>query len=106
MDRSSVEADRPATRANPNSKLYVVGMLWWISFFNSADRQAISSVLPLLQQEMGLTKVEQGLLGSAFAWVYGLCAPLAGALVDRVRRKTAILAGLHAWSIICLATAL
>ena len=81
-------------------------MLWWISFFNYADRQAIFSVFPLLEQEMGLSKVQQGLLGSSFAWVYGLAAPFAGALVDRVRRKTAILGGLHAWSLICLATAL
>jgi MFS family permease len=81
-------------------------MLWCISFFNYADRQAIFSVFPLLEQEMGLSKVQQGLLGSSFAWVYGLAAPFAGALVDRVRRKTAILGGLQAWSLICLATAL
>src|SRR5216684_6267657 len=87
-------------------KWYVVGMLWWISFFNYADRQAIFSVFPLLQSEMCLSKVELGLLGSSFAWVYGLCAPFAGAIVDRVRRKTAILGGLHVWSIICMATAL
>jgi MFS family permease len=80
-------------------------MLWCISFFNYADRQAIFSVFPLLQQEMDLSKVEQGYLGSSFAWVYGLGAPFAGAVVDRVRRKTAILAGLHAWSLICVATA-
>src|SRR5262249_10712394 len=87
-------------------KWYVVGMLWCISFFNYADRQAVFSVFPLLQEEMALTKVELGLLGSSFAWVYGLCSPLAGALVDRIRRRTAILGGLHAWSVICLATAL
>jgi MFS family permease len=81
-------------------------MLWGISFFNYADRQAIFSVFPLLQQEMGLSKIQQGLLGSSFAWVYGLCAPFAGIVVDRVRRKTAILGGLYAWSLICLATAL
>ena len=87
---------------------YVVGMLWWISFFNYADRQAIFSVFPLLADDaqLGLTKVDKGLLGSAFAWVYGLGAPLAGALVDRVRRKDAILVGLHVWSAICMATAL
>jgi MFS family permease len=90
----------------PNYKWQVVAMLWWISFFNYADRQAIFSVFPLLEQKMGLSKVQQGLLGSSFAWVYGLAAPFAGALVDRVRRKTAILGGLHAWSLICLATAL
>lgn len=86
-------------------KWYVIGMLWAISFFNYADRQAIFSVFPLLEKEMGLTPVELGLLGSSFAWVYGLGAPFAGAIVDRVRRKTAILGGLHIWSLICMATA-
>jgi MFS family permease len=81
-------------------------MLWWIAFFNYADRQAVFSVFPLLQKEMHLSPIQLGLLGSSFAWVYGLCAPLAGAVVDRVRRKTAILGGLHAWSLICMATAL
>jgi len=87
-------------------KWRVVAMLWWISFFNYADRQAIFSVFPLLEQEMHLTTVQLGLLASGFAWVYGLGAPLAGIIVDRVRRKTAILGGLHAWSLICMATAL
>src|SRR5436305_4902083 len=84
----------------------VVAMLWCISFFNYADRQAIFSVFPLLKEEMKLTKVELGLLGSSFAWVYGLAAPFAGIIVDRVRRKSAILGGLQIWSVICLATAL
>ena len=79
-------------------------MLWSISFFNYADRQAIFSVFPLIEREMQLTPVQLGLLGSAFAWVYGLGAPLAGMVVDRVRRKTAIIGGLHAWSVICMAT--
>jgi MFS family permease len=87
-------------------KWRVVAMLWWISFFNYADRQAIFSVFPLLEREMHLTTVQLGLLGSGFAWVYGLGAPFAGALVDRIRRKTAILGGLYAWSLICMATVL
>jgi len=83
----------------------VVGMLWCITFFNYADRQAIFSVFPLLQKEMNLTLVQQGTLGSAFAWLYGLGAPLAGIVVDRIRRKSAILGGLYVWSAICMATA-
>ncbi|HYL77639.1 MAG TPA: MFS transporter [Bryobacteraceae bacterium] len=81
-------------------------MLWWIAFFNYADRQAIFSVFPLLKREFALDQVQLGLLGSAFAWIYGLSAPFAGAIVDRVRRKSAILGGLHAWSLICMATAI
>ena len=80
-------------------------MLWGIAFFNYADRQAIFSVFPLLQKSMGLTTIQLGLLGSAFAWVYGLGALFAGNIVDRIRRKTAILGGLYVWSAICVCTA-
>ncbi len=96
----------PRWISSPRYKWYIVAMLWCISFFNYADRQAIFSVFPLLEKEMGLTPIQLGLLGSSFAWVYGLGAPFAGLVVDRVRRKAAILAGLHVWSIICVLTAL
>src|SRR5437588_7858181 len=102
---SWTERLRKQLASSRNYKWYVVGMLWWISFFNYADRQAVSAVLPLLKKEMSLTTVELGLLASAFALVYGLCGPLAGLVVDRVFRKTAIMGGLYAWSLICLATA-
>ncbi len=91
--------------SSPTYKWQVVAMLWWIAFFNYADRQAIFSVFPLLEKEMGLSPVELGLLGSSFAWTYGLAAPFAGNVVDRIRRKSAILGGLHVWSVICMATA-
>ncbi len=83
----------------------VVFMLWWISFFNYADRQAIFSVFPLLESEMGLTLRERGYLGTSFAIVYGVSALFAGMVVDRVRRKNAILGGLQVWSLICMTTA-
>ena len=81
-------------------------MLWWIAFFNYADRQSIFSVFPFLQREFHLNDTQLGLLGSSFAWVYGLSAPLAGSVADRIRRKTAILSGLRIWSLVCMATAL
>lgn len=84
----------------------VVGMLWLICFFNYADRQAIYSVFPLLERDLHLSSLQLGLLGSAFAWVYAMAGPLAGMLVDRISQKTAILAGLEIWSLICAATAL
>jgi len=87
------------------SKWRVVAMLWCISLFNYADRQAIFSVFPLLERELHLSAVQLGLLGSGFAWVYGLAAPFAGAVVDRVSRKRVILGGLHVWSVVCMATA-
>ncbi len=93
------------TAALGRYRWYVIGMLWCISFFNYADRQAIFSVFPLLEKELHLDAVQLGLLGSAFAWVYGLGGFFAGTIVDRISRKKAILGGLYAWSLICMATA-
>ncbi len=91
---------------DPTYKWKVVAMLWFTGFFNYADRQAIFSLFPLLQSELSLSTIQLGLLGSSFALVYGICGPIAGNIVDRVRRKTAVLGGLYTWSLICMATAL
>jgi sugar phosphate permease len=77
-----------------------------MAFFNYADRQALSAVMPLLEKELHITKEQQGLLGTAFAYCYGLGAPFAGFIVDRVRRRSAVLWGLQVWSIICIGTGL
>ncbi len=87
-------------------KWWVVGMLWFVCFFNYADRQAIFSVFPLLKSEMGLSDVQLGVVGASFMWVYALMGPLAGVVGDRFRRKTVILGGLMFWSLITIATAL
>ena len=85
---------------------FVVVLLWTVCFFSYADRQALFSVFPLLRREMGLTTGQLGMLGSSFAIIYGVAGPLAGYVVDRIRRKTAILGGLEVWSIICMFSAL
>ncbi len=94
-----------ALAENPNYRWHVVGMLWLIVFFNYADRQGITAVFPLLQREMGLSDLQLGMVGSAFAWTYGLAAPFAGMLVDRAPRNRIVLAGLTVWSLICALTA-
>src|ERR1700727_1077945 len=48
----------------------LVGMLWFICFFNYADRVAISSVFPILQKQYHFTKTELGWIAAAFTWVY------------------------------------
>ena len=87
-----------------NYKWHVVVMLWFICFFNYADRQAISAVFPVLQKEFGFDKLQLGLIGSAFMWVYAAGAPLAGFIGDRVRRKDLILGGCIFWSLVTMAT--
>src|ERR1700736_845057 len=103
MEERGVAMTKP--NLSPNYKWHVVGMLWFCGFFNYADRQAIFSLFPLLQRTLHLDKVHLGLLRSSFAVVYGICAPFAGNIVDRVRRKSAVLCGLQTWSVICMLTA-
>ena len=85
---------------------WVVVMLWFVCFFNYADRQAIFSVFPLLREEMGLNNVQLGLVAASFSWVYAAFGPIAGFVGDRFQRKTLILGGLIFWSLITIATAL
>ena len=83
----------------------VVGMLWFVCFFNYAARQAIFSVFPVLKTEMHLSDPQLGIIGGAFMWVYAASAPLAGLVADRFSRKTLILGGLVFWSAVTLCTA-
>ena len=92
------------TLTTPNYKWWVVFMLWFVCFFNYADRQAISSVFPKLKEEFGFNSVQLGLIGSAFAWVYAAGAPFAGFIADRVSRKFLILGGCLFWSAITVTT--
>src|SRR6516225_3429179 len=101
----TLESTATSTSREGIYKWWVVFMLWFVCFFNYADRQALSSVLPLLGKEFQLGEVELGLLGSAFAWVYAAGAPLAGLMADRFARKRLILAACVVWSFFTLATA-
>jgi sugar phosphate permease len=84
----------------------VIAMLWFVCFFNYADRQAIFSVFPLLKDQLHLSNVQLGIIGGSFTWMYALFGPFAGSLCDRFRRKSLILGALIFWSLITAATSI
>src|SRR5262245_10461464 len=88
----------------PSYKWWVIFMLWFVCFFNYADRQAIYSVFPVLEKEFGFDPVQLGLIGSAFMWVYAGGAAFAGFIGDRVPRKHLILGGCLFWSFVTVTT--
>lgn len=92
------------SRLPANYKWWVVFMLWFICFFNYADRQAISSIFPKLKTEFGFSDLQLGLISSGFMWVYAFGAPFAGYIADRVRRKDLILGGCLFWSAVTVTT--
>ena len=95
----------PGQPPNSSYKWLVVGMLWFVCFFNYADRQAIFAVFPLIKRELVLTDLQLGVVGAAFMWVYAVFGPLAGWLCDRLPRKSLVLGGLIAWSLVTMLTA-
>jgi MFS family permease len=95
----------PVINESSRYKWLVVGMLWFVCFFNYADRQAIFAVFPLIKQQLVLTDVQLGVVGAAFMWMYALFGPLAGWLCDRLPRKMLVLGGLIAWSLVTALTA-
>lgn len=95
---------KTALAPSPGYKWLVVFMLWFICFFNYADRQAIFAVFPVLREQFGFNNEQLGLIGSAFMWVYAAGAPLAGFVCDRLRRKSLILGGCFFWSLVTLMT--
>ena len=103
---SVVESIVHSKFSNSNAyKWWVVLMLWFVCFFNYADRQVIYAVFPKLKEEFGFDKVQLGLIGSSFMWVYAAGAPVAGFIGDRVRRKNLILGGCLFWSFVTVVTA-
>jgi MFS family permease len=97
-------APQPRLPRSAAYKWWVVAMLWFVCFFNYADRQSIFSVFPKLKEEFGFDKVQLGLIGSAFMWVYAAGAPFAGFICDRFRRKDLILGGCLFWSLVTVTT--
>ncbi len=93
-------------RQSSSYKWLVVAMLWFVCFFNYADRQAIFSVFPLIQQQLGLSDVQLGVIGTSFMVVYALFGPFAGWLCDRLPRKSVVLGALIFWSIATAATSI
>jgi MFS family permease len=94
-----------SNRPGPTYKWWVVGMLWFICFFNYADRMAINAVSTVLKKEFHFDNEQFGLIASAFMYVYALSSPFAGQIGDRFPRKLLILGGLFVWSAVTGATA-
>jgi len=81
-------------------KWLLVALLWVVALLNYLDRQVIFAVFPLLKDELRVSSVELGFLGTSFLWVYGLLSPFGGYVADRFGRRRVILFSLAVWSAI------
>lgn len=66
---------------------------------NYMDRSAVSVAAPALISQLGMTRTDIGLLGSAFSWMYALAQLPAGWLVDRFGTRRIFSLAIAAWSV-------
>jgi MFS family permease len=84
----------------------ILALLTGLNLLNYLDRLVVSAVLPRLQEELGLSNFQGGLLATVFLVGYFLTAPIFGALGDRLPRKGLIAAGVLVWSAATMASGL
>ena len=92
--------------AAPRHAWIAVGLLWVAFLINYVDRQVVFGIFPALQQDLGFTSAQLGLVGSIFIWVYSLVNPVVGRVADIIRRDRLIVASLVSWSLATLGTGL
>ena len=67
-------------------------------FLNYVDRGAVGIAAPLMQDELGLSATEFGLIASAFFWIYGPVQLAVGWLCDRFNVYRLMTLGLLLWA--------
>ena len=95
----------PGERAD-NTRWLILGFLWIAFLINNVDRQVVFSIFPILSGQMHFSRVQLGLVGSIFIWVYCASNPLLGRLADVIPRERLIFGSLALWSVATLGTAL
>src|SRR5947199_2735290 len=74
-------------------------ILFIINVLNYADRYVLPAVLPKIQADMGLTPLQEGLLGSSFLVVYAIATLPLGVWADRGIRKNIVALCVGIWSV-------
>jgi MFS family permease len=68
-------------------------------FINYVDRGNLATAAPLIQDQLGLTATELGVLASAFYYAYVPLMPAAGWLAEHFGAKRVLAGGIALWSV-------
>lgn len=68
------------------------------------DRVCISQAAPMMQADLGLSKVQMGYAFTAFGWAYGLFEIPGGWLGDRIGPRRVLMRVVSMWSVFTIAT--
>jgi MFS family permease len=89
---------RTASDLGGGARWTIVGLLAAVLFINYVDRGAVPTAAHLIQDDLGLSPQQLGLLMSAFWWLYALLQFPVGWLVERFGAQRLLSAGLALWA--------
>ena len=84
----------------------MVALLGVAMLLNYADRGSLSTVSPVLKDELGINNTQLGLLLSSFFWTYSLSQPVAGWIAQRYPVRIVLAIGVGLWSVATMACGL
>ncbi len=92
---------RSASRAGAlptRRRWFMLSLLLIATIINYVDRVNISIAAPFMAKDLGLDKIQMGLIFSAFAWTYAFALVPAGFIADRFGSRVTYGASLITWS--------
>ena len=96
--------DKTLFRPTSRQAWFGFTILFIINVLNYADRYVLPAVLPKIQADMGLTPLQEGLLGSSFLFVYAIATLPLGVWADRSIRKNIVALCVGIWSVATVLT--
>lgn len=75
-----------------------------LAIITYVDRVCISQAAPMMQHDLGLTKVQMGMAFTAFGWAYALFEIPGGWLGDRIGPRKVLMRVVSMWSLFTIAT--
>src|SRR6266487_498061 len=90
---------KPLIRPTAGQARFAFTILFLINVLNYADRYVLPAILPKMRADLGLTPIQQGLLGSSFLFVYALATLPLGVWADRSIRKNIVALCVGIWSV-------
>ncbi|HUJ58613.1 MAG TPA: MFS transporter [Kofleriaceae bacterium] len=84
----------------------ILALLTALNFLNYMDRTVLAAVLKDIEGDLSLSKLQAGLLATAFLVGYFVTSPIFGARADKGTRKGLITIGVAVWSLATAASGL
>ncbi len=93
------EKKKSSIRPTRGQARFAFTVLLTVNILNYADRYVLSSVLPAIKKEFGMTDFQSGLLISSFLLVYAIATLPLGVWADRGIRKNIVALCVGIWSV-------